>query len=149
MNKTTDGSATLMTDKRHWILVTASILTFGLWVGCAAAEDPSQGSSAADLVGGHPADGSSPADLVNVSDNKALGDNEMLAVGTGHGNSLGAVSDPDANVSGNGPISDTTTGGINLASQNSGGINVNFANTGNNVVMQNSMAINVFLGAPQ
>jgi hypothetical protein len=123
-----------MTDKRHWILVTASILTFGLWVGCAAAEEPGSGSPAADLV--------------NVSDNNALGDNEMLAVGTGQGNSLGAVSDPDGNVSHNGAITDTTTGSINQSSANTGGINVNFANTGNNVVMQNSMAVNVYLTSP-
>jgi hypothetical protein len=119
-----------MTDKRNWLLATASILMFGLWVGCAAAEDPGQGSPAADLV--------------NVSDNNALGDNEMLAVGTGHGNSLGAVSDPDGNVSHNTIGDNSTTGDISQMSANTGGINVNFANTGNNVVMQNSMAINIF-----
>ena len=123
-----------MTDKRHWLLVTASILAFGLWVGCAAAEEPGEGSSAAELI--------------NVSDNTVLGDNEMLAVASGNGNSLGALSDPDANVSDNGAISDVTTGTIDQSSMNSGGINVNFANTGNNVVMQNSMAINVYLTAP-
>ena len=125
-----------MTDKRHWLLVTASIVAFGLWVGCAAAEEPGQGSPAAD-------------DVVNVSDNNALGDNEMLAVGTGHGNALGAVSDPDGNVSGNSISGNTTTGSISQSSANTGGINVNFANTGNNVVMQNSMAVNVYLAPPQ
>jgi len=124
-----------MTDKRNWLLATASILVFGLWVGCAAAEDPGQGSPAADLV--------------NVSDNKALGDNEMLAVGTGQGNSLGAVSDPDGNVSHNTIGDNSTTGEITQFSGNTGGINVTFANTGNNVVMQNSMAVNVFLTPQQ
>ena len=83
-----------------------------------------------------------------MSDNTVLGDNEMLAVASGNGNSLGALSDPDANVSDNGAISDVTTGTIDQSSMNIGGINVNFANTGNNVVMQNSMAINVYLTAP-
>jgi hypothetical protein len=123
-----------MTDQRHWLLVTASILTFGLWVGCAAAEEPGEGASAADP-------------LIEV-DNHVLGDNEMLAVASGNGNSLGAVSDPDGNVSHNGAISNTTTGGISQSSANTGGINVNFANTGNNVVMQNSMAVNVYLTSP-
>ena len=123
-----------MTDKRPWILVTASILTFGLWVGCAAAEEPDSGSSAADLI--------------NVTDNNVLGDNEMLAVASGNGNSLGAVSDPDGNVSHNKIGDNSTTGDVGLSSANTGGINVNFANSGNNVVMQNSMAINVYLTSP-
>jgi hypothetical protein len=134
LNKTMDGSANAMTDKRHWILVTASILTFGLWVGCAAAEEPDSGSSAADLI--------------NVTDNNVLGDNEMLAVASGNGNSLGAVSDPDGNVSHNKIGDNSTTGDVSLSSANTGGINVNFANSGNNVVMQNSMAINVYLTSP-
>jgi len=125
-----------MTDKRRWLLVTVSVLTFGLWVGCAAAGDASQQDSPA-------------ADLVNVSDNHALGDNEMLAVGTGQGTSMGAVSDPDANVSHNEIGDNSTTGAVGINSANTGGINVNFANSGNNVVMQNSMAVNVFLTPQQ
>jgi len=109
-------------------------LAFGLWVGCAAAEEPSEDSSAADLI--------------NVNDNNVLGDNEMLAVASGNGNSLGAVSNPDANVSHNKIGDNSTTGDVALSSANTGGINVNFANTGNNVVMQNSMAINVYLSSP-
>jgi hypothetical protein len=124
-----------MTNKRHWLLVTASILVFGLWVGCAAAGESQKDSSAGDLI--------------NVSDNKVLGDNEMLAVASGQGNSLGAVSDPDGNVSHNSVGDNSTTGSISLNSANTGGINVNFANTGNNVVMQNSMAVNVYLTSPQ
>ena len=123
-----------MTDRRHWFLVTASILVFGLWVGCAAAEEPAEDSSAADLI--------------NVSDNNVLGDNEMLNVASGNGNSLGAVSDPDAEVSHNKIGDNSVTGGIAQSSTNTGGINVNFANTGNNVVMQNSMAINIYMTAP-
>lgn len=34
-------------------------------------------------------------------------------------------------------------------SGNTGGINVNFANSGNNVVMQNSMAVNIYLESQQ
>ena len=123
-----------MTDRRHWLLVTASILVFGLWVGCAAAEEPAEDSSAADLI--------------NVSDNNVLGDNEMLNVASGNGNSLGAVSDPDATVSHNKIGDNSITGDIGQSSTNTGGINVNFANTGNNVVMQNSMAINIYMTAP-
>jgi hypothetical protein len=124
-----------MTDKRHWFLVTASILAFGLWVGCAAAEEPAEDSSAADSI--------------TITDNNLLGDNEILAVTSGNGSSLGAVSDPDAKVSHNVIGDNSVTGGVQQSSTNSGGINVNFANTGNNVVMQNSMAVNVFLAPPQ
>jgi hypothetical protein len=123
-----------MTDKRHWFLVTASILTFGLWVGLAAAEEPAEDSSAADSI--------------NVTDNNLLGDNEILALTSGNGSSLGAVSDPDAKVSHNTIGDNSVTGGIAQSSTNTGGINVNFANTGNNVVMQNSMAINIYMTAP-
>ena len=123
-----------MTDTRHWFLVTASILTFGLWVGCAAAEEPAEDSSAADSI--------------NITDNNLLGDNEILAVTSGNGSSLGVVSDPDATVSHNTIGDNSITGSVGQSSTNSGGINVNFANTGNNVVMQNSMAINVYLSSP-
>jgi hypothetical protein len=72
----------------------------------------------------------------------------MLNVASGNGNSLGAVSDPDAEVSHNKIGDNSVTGGIAQSSTNTGGINVNFANTGNNVVMQNSMAINIYMTAP-
>jgi hypothetical protein len=72
--------------------------------------------------------------------------------GTTSGDSSAALvanSDPDAIVSGNTIGDNSTTGEVTAYSANTGGINVNFANSGNNVVMQNSMAVNIYLGPQQ
>jgi len=42
-----------------------------------------------------------------------------------------------------------TTGTASTLSQNSGGFNVNMTNSGNNVVMQNTTNLNIFLGGQQ
>ena len=125
-----------MTISRQWILAAASVLAFGLWVGPAA--------------GGGP-EGSPPVDELSMGEEVSeLGAGLLQDVSSGNGSaSMAADSDTDAFVVGNEIGDNSTTGSVAAISANTGGINVNFANSGNNVVMQNSMAVNIYLGDQQ
>jgi hypothetical protein len=160
-----------MNDSRQWILAAAGFLALSLWVGTASgAELDTSSATLADLnalndpngssaVGGstEPStqggstvliDPSDPEDEIDVGG--ALGSGPLGAISTGNSSaSMVANSDPDAIVSGNTIGDNSTTGEVTAYSANTGGINVNFANSGNNVVMQNSMAVNIYLGPQQ
>jgi hypothetical protein len=123
-----------MTAIRHSILAVASLLALGLWLGNAAAGEPEQGDPAADEVN----NGDAPL---------SLGD--LAVVSTGQSVAMGAVSDADATVDDNdievGDDSYFMTGDAMSMQNNSGGINVNMVNTGNNVVMQTNTTMNLYL----
>jgi len=125
-----------MTVKKQAILAAASVLVFGLWVGTAAAGASDTGDPAA-------------GDFLNVPSNDQLGSGEMSSTNTGQVTQVTSTSQ-DADVKHNdiniGDNSAMTTGSASTFSQNSGGFNVNMTNTGNNVVMQNTTNVNVYLG---
>jgi hypothetical protein len=125
-----------MTDSRQLILAAAGFLALGLWVGPAAGDDPPPPEG----------DPSSAMNFLEIPEDASQA-GALQDVSSGNGSaSLGADSDTDAFVVGNTIGDNSTTGDVAAISANSGGINVNFANSGNNVVMQNSMAVNIYLG---
>lgn len=159
-----------MKNSRQWIFAAAGFLALSLWVGTASGDEPDTASSSlADLNalndpdgagapgGSSVTDGASalidpepenPEDSINIGG--ALGSGPLGAISTGNSSaSMVANSDPDAIVANNSIGDNSTTGDVGVYSANSGGINVNFANSGNNVVMQNSMAVNIYLGPQQ
>jgi len=125
-----------MAAKNGAVLTAASLLAFGLWVGSAAAGESNTGDPAA-------------GDFLNVPSNDQLGSGELSSTNTGQVTQLTSTSQ-DADVKHNdiniGDNSSMTTGSASTFSQNSGGFNVNMTNTGNNVVMQNTTNVNVYLG---
>jgi hypothetical protein len=132
-----DWERSQMTTSRQWILATASFLAFSLWVGTASGDGLDASSSSLDEL----------SDL-NVANQ--MGSAAMETTTTGNSSpALAANSDPDAVVVGNTIGDNSTTGDVMAISGNTGGINVNFANSGNNVVMQNSMAVNIYLESQQ
>lgn len=129
-----------MTAIRHSNLMVASVLTFGLWVGCAAADESTADESAADVTN---------IDTLNI-DNGAIGNSQLQTVSSGQGAAMTAVSTADSDISDN-DITNTDgssfqTGAATGMMANSGGINVNMVNTGNNVAMQANTTINLYLG---
>jgi hypothetical protein len=121
-----------MTVIRHSILMVASIFAFGLWVGYAAADEPDEGTPAADIL-----------DI----DNGALGASELVTISSG--TSMVAVSAADSDIENNdittGENSHFQTGDASATMANAGGINVNMVNSGNNVAMQANTTINLYL----
>jgi hypothetical protein len=122
-----------MTAIRHSILAAASLLALGLWVGNAAADESVPDESAADEIA--------------TIETAPLTANELVVVSSG--NAMGALSDADATVENNdidvGDNSYFGTGDATSIQTNSGGINVNMVNTGNNVVMQTNTTLNLYL----
>lgn len=129
-----------MTAIRHSILMVASFLAFGLWVGCAAADESSTDESAADVT---------HIDTLNI-DNGAIGNSQLQTVNSGQGAAMSAVSSADADLENNDITnsegSSFQTGAATGMMANSGGINVNMVNSGNNVAMQANTTINLYLG---
>jgi len=121
-----------MTTSRQWILATAGFLAFSLWVGTASGDGLDPSSSSLDGL------------------TEEVSSAALAGVSSGNGSTAQvAGSDPDAFVIGNTIGDNSTTGDVMAISGNTGGINVNFANSGNNVVMQNSMAVNIYLESQQ
>jgi len=125
-----------MAAKKRAVLAAVSLLSFGLWVGSAAAGDPNSGDPAA-------------GDFLNPGSDQ-LGTNDLSSTSTGNQVTQLTSTSQDANVKKNdinvGDNSSFATGSATTFSQNSGGFNVNMTNTGNNVVMQNTTNVNIFLG---
>ena len=129
-----------MTATKQAVLAAASVLAFGLWVGSAAAGESTTGDPAA-------------GDFLTVPTSDQLGTNDMSSASTGQVVTQLTSTDQNANVKDNdiviGDNSTMTTGTASTLSQNSGGFNVNMTNSGNNVVMQNTTNLNIFLGGQQ
>lgn len=129
-----------MTAIRYSNLAVALVLGFGLWVGCAAADESSSEESAAGVTN---------IDTLNI-DNGAIGNSQLQTVSTGQGAAMSAVSSADADIDDNditnGDGSSFQTGAAAGIMGNSGGINVNMVNSGNNVAMQANTTINLYLG---
>jgi hypothetical protein len=137
-----------MNNSRQWILATAGFLALSLWVGTASADGPVESTTSPSTL--------DDLDVLNIS----IGEVDVNApemssgpvTGTTSGDSSAALvanSDPDAIIDENSIGDNSTTGDITVYSGNTGGINVQFANSGNDVVMQNSMAVNIYLGPQQ
>jgi hypothetical protein len=164
-----------MNNSRQWILAAAGFLALSLWVGTASADGTVESTTTpstledlnninnppgASVVGELPPPGAGessagestalvdPEDSIDVGGLQGSG--PLGAISTGNSSaSMVANSDPDAIIAGNSIGDNSTTGDVGVYSANTGGINVNFANSGNNVVMQNSMAVNIYLGPQQ
>src|SRR5262247_1309514 len=126
-----------MTATKQAVLAAASVLVFGLWVGSAAAGESTTGDPAA-------------GDFLTVPGSDQLGTSELSSASTGQVVTQITSTNQDAKVKDNdiiiGDNSSMTTGTATTISQNSGGFNINMTNSGNNVVMQNTTNLNIFLG---
>jgi hypothetical protein len=126
-----------MKATKRVVLAAASVFAFGLWVGSAAAGESTTGDPAA-------------GDFLTVPGSDQLGTNDLSSASTGQVVTQITSTNQDAKVKDNdiviGDNSSLTTGSATTISQNSGGFNVNMTNSGNNVVMQNTTNLNIFLG---
>ena len=134
-----------MTAIRYSNLAVALVFGFGLWVGCAAADESSSEESAAGVTNIETVN----VDTLNI-DNGAIGNSQLQTVNSGQGAAMSAVSSADADLEENDITnsdgSTFQTGAATGMMANSGGINVNMVNSGNNVAMQANTTINLYLG---